>query len=433
MSEIGKSICKHLGHLPLALELAAFYLGRHKRLLLADYLKELKKVSALDHTVVASARYNQSPTGYEQDVMGSFQLSFRELTDLSHSERLFLAACQFGPYPINPVTLSQVSDIELDSIEGQEAINDLLDLSLCKQSEDGRITLHRLVREFGLQVMVGEDTETLRSELKESFIEAMRGIDTWSVVNMREIKLELPHIIYAAELVIAEERWPDNFDACCHLAEFLGANGDYLDYFQWCERGLQICEAHQPVDKERYARILSDMGQAYYRQGELNKGLVLQQRALAIRRELFGETHYDVASSLGRVSGYLLDKKDYAGALEHAQQQLNILNDLFSENHPDKGWSHIKIGGVLREQGNLKDALAHHFQAKAIFEDVCGDDHPTVGWSINHICKELRAEKKYSEELTFHYQALEYFERILAISIPIQQKALTILGWHFRL
>ena len=321
---ISEKICERLGHLPLALELAAFYLGRHKRLSLEDYFTELENVGALDHAALLGANYKQSPTGYERGVAESFQLSFRELANAPNAQRLFLAACQFAPESINPNLLGKIAGLDLITYHGEEALNLLLDLSLCKQNENGRLQLHRLVIDFGQRVKPEKNT----TELQERFIETMlKFIEATNyVTKLKETQPELQHVIHAAELAVSHKTWPKDFELCNQIGDHYIHRSDYSKSLFWFKRAQQICESHQPLDEIYFANSLNNVGYALLLLPgrDLNKALLLHQQALAIRKRLFGDEHPDVAESLNHIGSVLWAQGDLPGALTHHQQALTI-------------------------------------------------------------------------------------------------------------
>jgi tetratricopeptide (TPR) repeat protein len=446
--QIAETICDRLGHLPLALELAAFYLGRHKHLSLADYLKDLESIVPSNNTDSLDAREKRSLAGYKQAVTVALQLSFRELAKTPGAERLFFAAQQFAPESINPNLLGKVANIDIATPEGAEALRFLHELCMCKTLKDGRLQFHHLLLHLGQKLATRKGLAMLREHFIFSLLEFIRTSN--DSMQLQAVALEMPQIIKAAEMAISQKAWPWDFELCNEIGKYFKDRGEHAACSRWWKSAQLICEAHQPFAEDLLVAILNNrghvlqsqgdwagaftqykqaldvctkrfglehpevaknldyLGALFEAQGNWDGALRLHQRALAIRENVLGAAHPEVVTSLMKVGEILRSRRDYAEAFVQFQQALAILQKAYGEKHPFAITCLDNLGRLSEAQGDWTAALAYYRQALAIRRQQLGEEHPEVATSLNNIGLVLHAQQDRAG-------AIEHLRRALAI------------------
>ena len=126
------------------------------------------------------------------------------------------------------------------------------------------------------------------------------------------------------------------------------------------------------------AESLNLLGRILTRQADLAGARVIHEEALRVRRSLFGESHPAVADSLSNLAEVLRLSSDYAGAESMQRQALAIRKKLFGEFHPDVAQSLSRLAEVLRKRDDDAGAEAALREALALRTKLMGWEHPDV-------------------------------------------------------
>jgi WD40 repeat protein len=184
-----KTICRRLGWLPLALELAGAFLGKQSSVSLMDYRKRLEAEGCLN-TVDPDAR--RLPKSYfqathEAAVAAALKSQWDVLTfdDDYKAKLLFRVAGQFTEAAVLPAstlgvfagvsqiaTAGHVSDLKL-------ALDRLYDVRLIEELRDDRIRLHPLVREFAAGLTLAAETAQFRHACAGRVVAAFDDVSAW--------------------------------------------------------------------------------------------------------------------------------------------------------------------------------------------------------------------------------------------------------------
>ena len=208
--ETATAICKALGHLPLAIVLAAAYLAKFPRLALSSYLARLRREGALVTTAVARGGPRQQP----MPQTGALQVALRAQWDALGTEEarqvLKTAALLRDAAHVSRATLALLTGLSDQAESGyaaplDEALRELSEWSLVEEPNEAAIRLHPLVREFA----------EARIEEREAFAEAcstrlgdvLEEMDRLAAeVAARGLDAVLADLRLGAELAGAERR-----------------------------------------------------------------------------------------------------------------------------------------------------------------------------------------------------------------------------------
>jgi WD40 repeat protein len=207
------AICRLLGWLPLALELAGAFLGEWPGISLADYRTRLQAegcLPTLDTEVPNHALVNFQPI-HEAAVAATLKTQWDALKQTDESARLVLrVAGQFAEAAsISTSALglfAGVLDTQKPAVPSplRRALKRLHDVRLVEDLVEHRVRLHPLVREFAELLTPREDTQEFRHSCARRIAEAFDDLTTLEEI-VRTDGPEGLHLALATTLDFASE------------------------------------------------------------------------------------------------------------------------------------------------------------------------------------------------------------------------------------
>ena len=183
----GKAICRLLGWLPLALELAGAFLGEWPDISLADYRKRLQDegcLPTLDTEVPNLAVVNFQPI-HDAAVAATLKTQWDALKQADETARLLLrVAGQFAEAAsISTNTLGLFAGVSHIHKPGhpsplRRALKRLHDVRLVEELLEHRIRLHPLVREFAEALTPKDETQEFRHSCARRIAKAFDDLTT---------------------------------------------------------------------------------------------------------------------------------------------------------------------------------------------------------------------------------------------------------------
>ncbi|WP_437303818.1 effector-associated domain EAD1-containing protein [Sorangium sp. So ce388] len=159
---VARAICRALGHLPLAIALAAAYLGRSPGLPLSDYFARLRCEGALVTADASRGSAFRTTLQHEAMVTVTLRAQWNAIERAEAHEVLKAAALIQRAVHVSRATLAHLTGLSNKAKIGhiaplEEALNELFAWSLAEEASDGgapsdrAIRLHPLVRDFALR------------------------------------------------------------------------------------------------------------------------------------------------------------------------------------------------------------------------------------------------------------------------------------------
>jgi tetratricopeptide (TPR) repeat protein len=125
-----------------------------------------------------------------------------------------------------------------------------------------------------------------------------------------------------------------------------------------------------------------------------------------MQRELFGEKHPNIATSLHNLAGYHDALGNPRRALELGTEALAMLRESFGEKHPDIARSLHNLAFVYEKLDQHPAALKSGQAALAMRRELLGEAHPDTLGSLRFVAKRLYANPftaKQAKELIADY------------------------------
>jgi tetratricopeptide (TPR) repeat protein len=128
-------------------------------------------------------------------------------------------------------------------------------------------------------------------------------------------------------------------------------------------------------DDARVAVVAGNLAVVLLEQGETTEARSLFERALAIRRAVFGTRDPAIAESLNNLAELERRTGNLTRARTLHEAALGVRREVLDEGHPDIAESLNNLGVLLRDQGELEDATAALGEAYALRRERLGEAH----------------------------------------------------------
>ena len=327
-----EGIVREMDGLPLAIVQAAAFV-EETNCDLTDYLDlyTTRRKSLL-------ARSSRLVLNYPETVATTWSLSFQAIEQQSPAAADILRLCAFLAPDAIPEELFTRGAAELGTVTGSAAadplkLNETLEVlcrySLVRRNEHTKmLSLHRLVQ----------------TVLKESMDEPAQR--AWAERTVRVVNAALPE---------AGQDTGETYRA-------------YLPHIQECAALIEAHQLHFP----QAAQLLYRAGAMLYYHGFHPQAQSFHQQALAIREQVCGADHPDVAESLNSLAILARNQGDYEHAERFHQRALAIRKQVFGPEDPLTLESLNNLAVVYRTQGKYEQAEPLFQQVLRIREQPAG-------------------------------------------------------------
>ena len=113
--------------------------------------------------------------------------------------------------------------------------------------------------------------------------------------------------------------------------------------------------------------------------GKLDEALALCEESLAMRRELLGEEHPNVARSMHNLAACHHARGEFAEALELSEGALDMYRRLRGDEHPDVAVYLMQVSDALEGLGRLDEAKARLRESLDLARRVLSPKHLRIG------------------------------------------------------
>ncbi len=449
-----------LGHLPLALALAAHHIHR----LGVTFQTYAARLAEAPLTTLASARKRfVAATGHDGAFFGggglfdAFALSYRSLT--SDTVGVLSAASAFAAHDIPADLLADAAGAgDTDRFEDmdrfEDAVADLVDSSWMTREEKGRLGIHELVRLF-LQENTPPDERrqvvARTAALLTRRLESANNSGDW-----QDVRREVPHCFSVAHqcrrLCVGASRAPllyelgrysfehSDLPAARELLEeglaaaepeglpaarMLRMLAEVLDWqnVRWADAGragrvqgglpgarraLRLARHALPPSDPELAIFYNTVGVSLRRLGQLPRALRFYQRALCLGDT--GQRGEREAETLINIGGIYEAQEEPEMALQYLDEAVALLAGKKGAERLEAA-ARDNTGRILGTLGRYEEALAHHHQALANHEASFGRRHSHVAASLYYSAEAERGLGLSEEARRDYLEALLLYQK----------------------
>jgi len=166
------------------------------------------------------------------------------------------------------------------------------------------------------------------------------------------------------------------------------------------------------------ARMLDVVGRVHQSLGRYAEAVALLDRALAIRRRVFGDRHPETAETLAHLGAVLRFTADYTRSIACWREALSIRRAALGDADPLVHETMVALGGMLIYRGRLDEAERIYLEALQLQTDALGDEHADVANTLVPLASLLRVLNRGDESEAMFRRALDLRRRALGPRDP---------------
>ena len=426
--DAANTIADALGDLPVAVWQAAATVKR-SRCGLATYLDKLRKYSLEDS--VRRLDGDEYPAAVGAALKLAVRTALEEIgkqnprwEEIASRQLGVLALLAASGVPRRWLEGTDQDSSDRSSLDAGEALNSLVEFSVCQFSEDGaKATLHRLQSRVIRENWKNEPEERARAE--EDAVALLSSMDTTRVRNpkngdRRQDAVDLADQLRAiseqdySHALFSDPRFGNFFSSTLWHAAELGAPQAVIALSGAVDHlGKILGDDHPHTLASR-----NNLAHAYYSAGRLGEAIPLYEQVLADSARLLGEDHPDTLASRNNLASAYYSAGRLGEAIPLYEQVLTDSVRLLGDNHPDTLTSRNNLAGAYESAGRLEEALPLYEEVLADRARVLGDNHPQTLTSRNNLAGAYYSAGRLDEAIPLYEQVLTDRMRVLGDNHP---------------
>ena len=180
------------------------------------------------------------------------------------------------------------------------------------------------------------------------------------------------------------------------LGKMLEDRGDYEHAIQVLDEAVRL-QAASGASTADLSATLTELANSQFYAGHYDISESLNQRVLAMDRQLYGERHPHIADDLINLGAIQYEAGHFADAERYDRQALDIMQSFYGKDHPETADALATLGRTLVSEGNLDEAAGILKEALGIQEGVYGKVHPRVAIALGDLGRIAVQQKKFDE------------------------------------
>jgi serine/threonine-protein kinase len=210
------------------------------------------------------------------------------------------------------------------------------------------------------------------------------------------------------------------------LGKVLEARGHYDEAIDLLGRAVRLRSGNGA--SADLAASVSELANVHFYAGHYEISDILNQRALAMQRQLYGDRHPVVADTLINLGAIQFQQGHYPESERFNRQALDIVQSWYGNKHPETADTMTILGQSLTYEGRFDEAAVLLRQSLSILEQVYGPVHPRVAYALNELGQvAIRqgklddAEADFTREVSIYRSV--YHDKHYLISIALSNLA----------
>lgn len=383
-SELADVVAAEIGDLPLALHLVGSFLHQYQTIDVATYLSQLHSDALLQHPSLQgkAGGANLSPTGHEQGVARTFQLSYQQLDVADRRDSLarrllaYIACCRPGT-PLPQQFLSRIVGSEQQLAEARDlvlveamvanGVRRLQELGLIMREGNQTVLIHHLVGQFVLAY-----AEDNFSAVQQTIEATLRDWLQEEISNRSEL-LRLPidngHIRHIVERGLARGT-PTAAGLAAVWGKYFFEARMAHEGEAYLEAAITILRAHEEAFADDLATALTNYGGAMMQRTNALNVLPIFEEVAAIREKNHGPKALKTGQAIQNLGAVYTQAGKFEPAMMHYQQALSIYRALPSSRLIELKMARVyfNLGALQIQRQDHQAALTAYQQALQIYQ-----------------------------------------------------------------
>jgi tetratricopeptide (TPR) repeat protein len=273
-----------------------------------------------------------------------------------------------------------------------------------------------------LYYKLGEYNQYVLCNYKQSLDQHLEALKTYQVVYVKE------------------GNHPDIANSLNNVGIAYEKLGQLEKGLQYKEQALTMYQALYQGNHPSIAESLNSVGIAYDNLGKREKELQYKEQALTMRQALYQGNHPDIANSLNNVGiaygklGKIEKLLQFVGLsskekeLQYKEQALTMYQALYQGNHPDIAESLNDVGIAYEKLGQIEKGLQYQEQALTMRQALYQGNHPDIAESLNNVGIAYHNLGKIEKALQYQEQALTMRQALYQGNHPSIANSLNSVG-----
>jgi serine/threonine protein kinase/tetratricopeptide (TPR) repeat protein len=238
--------------------------------------------------------------------------------------------------------------------------------------------------------------------------------------------------------VKAEKRAREEAETAQRVSDFLvglfevsdpnEARGNSITAREILDKGADKIESELKDQPQIQSSLMETMGRVYRSLGLYDLAAPILEKSLAIKRQVYGEEHAEVAAGLHTLAVLYDTQGKYQEAESLFRQSLAIKEKVYGKDHVEVAKSLNSIAVVDWNQGKYEEAETLFLRALDIKEKTLGPDDPDVGNTLANLGILYHLQQKFDEAEPLFKRALAISEKTLGEDHPDVASGLNNLG-----
>ena len=194
--------------------------------------------------------------------------------------------------------------------------------------------------------------------------------------------------------------------------------GEKMTADEILERGARRIDVELKQDPETQSHMMEAIGRVYLSAGKTDSALPLLERALELRRTLFGAEHVMTASSMQSLAAARRGKGDFAEAEKLLREALRIQEEKLGADHETVATTLASLAAVLTDRGALDAAEKIYRQSLAIYVDKGNERDPGASEVMNGLANVYTFRGDHAAAEALYRRALDIDREVRGTSHP---------------
>jgi len=207
------------------------------------------------------------------------------------------------------------------------------------------------------------------------------------------------------------------------------ARGNTITAREIMDKGASRVEQELSAQPAIQATLMETMGKVYTALGLYGQAVPLLNRALEIRRDVYGADSIEAASSLDRLGEVLKLSADYALAKEYFEDALAIRTDHLGLEHADTARSVSELADLFGRTGDYENAELFYRQALDLQRKLHGKNSAEVAQAMEGLALTLFDLGNYDEPVTMMRDVVAMRRKLYDGPHPDMAEGLNNLGF----